>query len=59
VRAFFHCARSLLRANLWEPASWPEKQTVSFGRIMREKIKVDEAVSQLIDTSVAASYHDL
>jgi hypothetical protein len=59
VRAFFHCARSVLRANLWEPASWPEKQTVSFGRIMREKIKVDEAVSQLIDTSVAASYHDL
>ena len=59
VRAFFHCARSVLRANLWEPEHWPEKQTVSFGRIMREKIKVDEAVSQLIDSSVAASYQDL
>jgi PPOX class probable FMN-dependent enzyme len=59
ARCFFHCARSVLRANLWEPEHWPEKQTVSFGRIMREKLKMDEAVTQLIDTSVAASYRDL
>ncbi len=59
ARCFFHCARSVLRANLWEPEHWPEKQTVSFGRIMREKIKADDAVSQMIDTAVAASYRDL
>ncbi|MBI1213573.1 MAG: pyridoxamine 5'-phosphate oxidase family protein [Alphaproteobacteria bacterium] len=59
ARSFFHCARSVLRSNLWEPDHWPAKQTISFGRIMREKIKADEAVSQLIDTAVAASYRDL
>jgi uncharacterized protein len=58
-RGFFHCARSVLRANLWEPERWPEKQTVSFGRIMRDKLKMDEGVVQVIDTSVAASYRDL
>lgn len=59
ARSFFHCARSVLRGNLWEPEHWPEKQTISFGRIMRQKIKADEAVSQMIDTAVAASYRDL
>lgn len=58
-RCFFHCARSVLRANLWEPEHWPEKQTVSFGRIMRDKLKMDDGVVQVIDTSVAASYRDL
>lgn len=59
TRCFFHCARSVLRGNLWEPENWPEKQTVSFGRIMRDKLKMDEGVVQVIDTSVAASYRDL
>jgi PPOX class probable FMN-dependent enzyme len=58
-RCFFHCARSVLRADLWEPERWPEKQTVSFGRIIREKMKMEEGVVQAIDTSVAASYRDL
>ena len=58
-RCFFHCARSVLRGNLWAPEHWPEKQTVSFGRIFRDKMKVDEGVVQAIDISVAASYRDL
>lgn len=58
-RCFFHCARSVLRADLWEPERWPEKQTVSFGRIIRDKMKMEEGVVQAIDTSVAASYRDL
>jgi uncharacterized protein len=58
-RCFFHCARSVLRGNLWEAERWPEKQTVSFGRILGAKMKADASVVQAIDTSVAASYRDL
>jgi len=58
-RSFFHCARSVLRANLWEPEHWPERQTISFGRIIGKAFKATEAVEQQIDTVVNASYRDL
>ncbi|GGC73521.1 MSMEG_1061 family FMN-dependent PPOX-type flavoprotein [Chelatococcus reniformis] len=35
-RAYFHCARSLLRASLWDPATWPPPGKISFGRIIAE-----------------------
>ena len=59
ARSFFHCARSLLRSNLWEPEQWPERQTISFGRIIVKTIKADAAVEKVIDGAVAASYQDL
>jgi hypothetical protein len=50
---YFHCAKSLLRAGLWDPAAWPEAVRVSFGEeiaagggVAREAIgELDQAVA--------------
>jgi PPOX class probable FMN-dependent enzyme len=53
---FFHCARSFLRARLWDPASWDEKKHISFGRVFAPKLGIDDAEAQKIDESVAEGY---
>jgi PPOX class probable FMN-dependent enzyme len=55
-RCFFHCARSFLRARLWEPESWPEPKRVSFGKVIAPKMGGDEAAAKQIDETVAAAY---
>jgi uncharacterized protein len=55
-KCFFHCARSFLRARLWEPESWPEAKRISFGKVIAPKMGGDEAAAQQIDDNVAASY---
>lgn len=56
-RCFFHCARSLLRARLWEPDSWPKKQRISFGKVIAPRIGGDAvAAEKEIDERVATSY---
>jgi uncharacterized protein len=56
-KCFFHCARSFLRAKLWDPASWGEAKRVSFGRVIAPKLGGDAAVAaQEIDDRVATSY---
>lgn len=47
-RAFFHCARSLYRAKLWDPDSWPDPMRVSFGRIIAQSLQND-ALEVFID----------
>ncbi|MBU6266825.1 MAG: pyridoxamine 5'-phosphate oxidase family protein [Sphingomonadales bacterium] len=37
-RAFFHCSRPILRAGLWNPDSWGEAMTISYGRIYAEAL---------------------
>lgn len=53
---FFHCARSFLRAKLWEPESWGEPKRISFGKVIAPKLGGDEAAVKEIDERVAASY---
>jgi uncharacterized protein len=56
-KCFFHCARSFLRAKLWDPASWGEAKRVSFGRVIAPKLGGDAAAAaQEIDDRVATSY---
>jgi PPOX class probable FMN-dependent enzyme len=54
--AYFHCARAVLRAGLWETAKWPEPLEVSFGRIFQKLTKADASVAQKIDADVHAAY---
>jgi len=49
---YFHCAKALLRSQLWDPASWPAPLTVSFGR------EIDQRIEALIDRTVADDYKD-
>jgi uncharacterized protein len=59
TRVYFHCARAVLRAGLWQPDAWPEPVRVSFGRIIAEATAADAAVAEQIDSRVAEVYRAL
>jgi PPOX class probable FMN-dependent enzyme len=55
--AYFHCARSVLRAGLWETGTWPQPPLkVSFGKIFQTIMKTDASVVPQIDADVHAAY---
>lgn len=47
-RAFFHCPRAILRAQLWKPESWGEPMRISIGRIIGEAMSKPE-MAEIID----------
>ena len=53
---YFHCARSIVRAGLWKPETWPAAGRISFGKIIAPKVGGDEAMAKQIDDSVAGAY---
>ena len=53
---YFHCARSIVRAKLWDPKSWPAAGRVSFGKIIAPKIGGDAKLADQIDASVEGAY---
>lgn len=55
-KCFFHCARSFLRAKLWEPESWPEARRVSFGKVIAPRLGGDEGAAKEIDDRVTTGY---
>lgn len=56
VRAYFHCARALLRANLWQHERWAAPIKVSFGKVFADVMKVDASMAPSIDERVGQSY---
>ena len=54
--SYFHCARSILRAKLWDSESWPAPQKVSFGRIIAPRVSDDAKLGEQIDAGVDAAY---
>jgi hypothetical protein len=54
-RVFFHCARSFLRAGLWQPDRWPERHRVSFPDIFAERTGRDD-VRKEIEAVVEVAY---
>ncbi len=53
---FFHCAKAFLRSKLWNHASWPERQRISFGRMFAEKMGGDDKLAAAVDESVERDY---
>ncbi len=53
---FFHCAKAFLRSELWKPDSWPEKQEVSFGRMIAKKLAADRKLADGIDAAIEENY---
>ena len=53
---YFHCARSIVRAKLWDPKSWPAAGRISFGKIIAPRIGAGEDVAAQIDAGVAGAY---
>ncbi len=58
-RAYFQCARAVLRAQLWKPEIWPAPRRISFGRIIGKSAGVREDIQQQIDSMVERSYKTL
>jgi len=54
--AFFHCGKAFLRSQLWQPDSWPERERVSFGKMMARKLDVKPEVAEQIDAAIAENY---
>ena len=55
-RAYFHCARSVLRAGLWEPEKWPAARKISFGAIIAPKLPPGSLTAEEIDGSIVGAY---
>ena len=53
---YFHCARSIVRARLWDPEAWPAPGRISFGRIIAPRIGESDAVAAQIDANVEGAY---
>ncbi len=53
---YFHCARSILRANLWKPETWPEPRRISFSKINPLRYGGGTEVAQAIEASVEEAY---
>ncbi len=51
-RCYFHCARAFLRSRLWDPASWPQAQRISFGAMIAARTGGDASVAEQIDANV-------
>ncbi len=56
AHCYFHCARSIVRAKLWDPKAWPAPGRVSFGKIIAPKIGAGDDVAAQIDASVEGAY---
>jgi PPOX class probable FMN-dependent enzyme len=53
---YFHCAKALLRSQLWEPATWPEPLTISFGAEIAEEGGLTAAEAAELDEGVRRRY---
>lgn len=53
---YFHCARSIVRAKLWDPKAWPAPGRVSFGKIIAPRVGAGDDVAAQIDASVEGAY---
>ena len=55
-RAYFHCARSVLRAGLWDETTWAPPGRISFGAIIAPKLPPGNPTATEIDDSIAIGY---
>ena len=53
---YFHCARSIVRAKLWDPKAWPTPGRISFGKIIAPRVGAGDDVAAQIDASVEGAY---
>lgn len=53
---YFHCAKALLRAELWKPESWGEAISVSFGKEIAQRGGLDQQKVEEFDAAVHSRY---
>lgn len=56
--AFFHCAKCMIRSNLWDQAAWPESADLaSLAKVMVDHTRTADSVESM-EAVVAESYRD-
>lgn len=56
--AFFHCAKCMIRSNLWQPAHWPDHDGLpSLARALIDHAKLPDAETE-VQAMIDASYRD-
>ncbi len=53
---FFHCAKTIIRSQLWSPETWQEKLAISWGKYLSEKIGEGGDLAAKIDQTVMQDY---
>ena len=47
-----------IRAQLWQPDSWPAREPVSFGRMFAQRTGGDAAAAAAVDARIEADYRN-
>ncbi|MGD9885991.1 MAG: MSMEG_1061 family FMN-dependent PPOX-type flavoprotein [Reyranella sp.] len=53
---YFHCARSIVRARLWDPKAWPAAGRITFGKIIAPRVGAGADLAAQIDAGVEGAY---
>jgi uncharacterized protein len=53
---FFHCAKAFLRSQLWKTETWPQRQQISFGKLLSAKIGGNEELARQVDQAIEQDY---
>jgi hypothetical protein len=56
TRCYFHCAKALLRSEVWQPGTWPTPLAVSFGQEIAENGGLAEHEIHAFDEGVQGRY---
>jgi PPOX class probable FMN-dependent enzyme len=57
-RCFFQCGKAVIRSKIWDPATWPLRQPVSFGKQMAPRLGGGDDLAKQIDEQVESDYND-
>jgi PPOX class probable FMN-dependent enzyme len=56
-KAFLHCAKALIRSKLWEPASWPARESLpSAARILYDHVQMESTSVEAVDDLLEDNY---
>jgi PPOX class probable FMN-dependent enzyme len=53
---FFHCAKAFIRSQLWKPETWPQRQKISFGKLLSAKVGGGEEFARQVDQAIEQDY---
>ena len=56
TECYFHCAKAFLRSDLWNPETWPERITISFGEEIAGSSGMGRESIREFDQAVAGRY---
>jgi uncharacterized protein len=54
---FMHCAKAFIRSGLWEPSTWPERETLpSAAKILYEHANLPDSSPETVESGLKESY---